>query len=167
MVMKKKFISASNWLLSLTMAAVGFSGCSGGMVMYGTPSANFKVSGKVTDVDGRGIAGIEVTTEAESLQSEEPRYITDLEGRYCLNYESFPTYDTVLFWFRDIDAELDGSFVSRSAPVRFQSYLGTSGSWYRGKAEAVLDVVMEAEPEVDANVPWIVDSVSGANTVSQ
>ena len=58
---KSKFLKVTNRVLAGVLLLLGFSGCHRyGPDEYGTPHADFEVSGKVTDSSGNGLNGIRV-----------------------------------------------------------------------------------------------------------
>ena len=66
--MKAKLSNASQWILTAIISLLGFSACSGSLSneqpdMYGTPTADYKAEGSVTDEEGNPIEGIKVKVE--------------------------------------------------------------------------------------------------------
>ena len=67
--MKAKLSNATQWILTAIISLLGFSGCSKEeemLCMYGTPTADYKAEGVVTDEDGNPIEGIKVRVELQS-----------------------------------------------------------------------------------------------------
>lgn len=64
--MKAKLSNATQWILTAIISLLGFSGCSKEeqmVCMYGTPTADYKAEGSVTDEEGNPIEGIKVKVE--------------------------------------------------------------------------------------------------------
>ena len=64
--MKTKLSNAAQWILTAIISLLGFSGCSKEepmVCMYGTPTADYKAEGSVTDEEGNPIEGIKVKVE--------------------------------------------------------------------------------------------------------
>jgi len=99
--MKKKIWKVSNALLSGILTLLGFS-CAGShereLDMYGSPSASYRVVGKVTDESGKPIEGIQVKV----MRGMAPDYEvfdtveTDNQGNYATKQ------------FEDMDLDYDG-----------------------------------------------------------
>ena len=64
--MKTKLSQLTQWLLTTVIALLGFSSCDplDHPVMYGSPTADYKAEGVVTDEDGNPIEGIQIKVEA-------------------------------------------------------------------------------------------------------
>ena len=57
----RKLIRGTNWALAGLLSLLGFSGCDKIFQMeYGSPMANFKVTGRVTDEEGRPLSGVRI-----------------------------------------------------------------------------------------------------------
>ena len=57
----RKLIRGTNWALAGLLSLLGFSGCDKIFQMeYGSPSADFKVTGRVTDEEGRPLSGVRI-----------------------------------------------------------------------------------------------------------
>lgn len=73
--MKAKLSNATQWILTAIISLLGFSGCSKEeemLCMYGTPTADYKAEGVVTDEDGNPIEGIKVRVELQSYINNSP-----------------------------------------------------------------------------------------------
>ena len=59
--LNRKLIRGTNWALVGILSPLGFSGCDKIFQMeYGSPMANFKVTGRVTDEEGRPLSGVRI-----------------------------------------------------------------------------------------------------------
>lgn len=123
-------------------AVFAASGCSeeGGYAEYGSPSAEYHISGRVTDADtGQPVPGIEVrffvarpdTTDAEGRWSFDGRH------PYCMN-------DCALE-VTDIDGDTNGRYLTHVEPLDLVQ-TGDGEGWYRGRFEQS-NVQVELQPE--------------------
>lgn len=135
--MKRRVIKVSSYVLGLLLSALGFTSCNGGgnLSMYGTPSADFVVSGKVTNSANAPIPDIQV-----SIQREETK--TDAQGNYVLKNSGFSFPGDLEIKFTDIDAELNGSYETKEVieEVESSDYVGGDESWYSGKVTKTVNV---------------------------
>ena len=59
--LNRKLIRGTNWALAGILSLLGFSGCNGLIrVEYGSPNADYKVSGRVTDEQGTPVPNVKV-----------------------------------------------------------------------------------------------------------
>ena len=137
--MKRKLIKISSSVLALFLSILGFSSCgdnSEETCMYGTPSADFAISGKVTDSKNNPIKNIQISTDTDTTK-------TDSEGKYLLNIDrGFPT--DLKLEYKDIDKEENGSFDTKEVVEKFDSsdFVDGDGSWYEGKATRTVNVTL-------------------------
>ncbi len=141
-ILEIKFLKAYNAIIVALMALLGFSNCTDPRDEYGSPSATFKVNGKVTDLlTSRAIQDIKVLMQGDSTQ-------TDAEGRFSLSQVSFPTDQTFVIQFKDIDGAANGGqFQLKDTLVEFKDpqFINGDGSWYAG--ETSLEFNLNLEPE--------------------
>lgn len=109
-----------NRLSYLVLALLGFAGACDkekgeeSLVMYGTPRADLRVQGKVTDAAGKPIKGIKVSSNSYL----ETAVLTRLDGTYDLSEEQLET--KLHLTFTDIDGpENGGEFVQKSQEITF------------------------------------------------
>ncbi|MGE4289988.1 MAG: radical SAM-associated putative lipoprotein [Salinivirgaceae bacterium] len=141
---ERKFLSTYNLILTALLSMLGFSNCT--IVEpkdeYGSPSATFKVNGKVTDLlTNRAIQDIKVLMQGDSTQ-------TDSEGRFSLSQVSFPADQSFVIQFKDIDGAANGGqFQPKDTLVEFKDpqFTNGDGSWYQG--ETSLELNLNLEPE--------------------
>ena len=140
----KRFIY---WLLTM----LGFSsmvGCDGDINqhadMYGTPTADYEVKGKVLDADGDPIKGIKVILKhLSSLNILNSQSLAD--GSYTLSTKLMTT-NKLLLTAQDIDgAENGGEFEEKTVELDFSKieYTGDKGAWYSGKKSLEQNIVLE------------------------
>ena len=143
--MKKKFIKVSSYVLTLALSALGLTSCDkiNPPCMYGSPSADFAISGKVTDRENKPIQNIEISTKYITTQ-------TDVNGDYLLNIDrGFPNDFEVTF--TDIDGSENGSFETKETLEIFEEsdYVGRDGSWYKGKVTRTTNVTLTEEKVIE------------------
>jgi putative lipoprotein (rSAM/lipoprotein system) len=168
-----KLIGRINWVLAGLISLLGFSSsCSsnpfddGGVVEYGTPRADFIVSGKVTNTNGQGLSGIRVVVPKvdhhqratssfipdQGVITQEVRdtFYTQENGDFNYYYTGFPTNDSINIHMKFEDTAETVRFETDFAKVAFfQSDLnGGDGKWFYGRAEKKIDVKLRnAESE--------------------
>ena len=130
----------------LALALLGFAtACDKKPVdMYGTPRADFRARGKVSDNEGRPIRGIQVRSEAY----EGREILTSEDGSYDISGSMFP--NRMRLTFTDIDGpDNGGEFLERAVDVKFTQDDRTGkgdGSWYSGSfAREGSDVTLEVK----------------------
>lgn len=148
--MKKRFIKASNYALGVLLVSIGFSSCkgggSGGMSMYGTPTADYEISGKVTDLNNNPIEGINVSHPFSfTPPGEQKGVITDTDGNYKLNVRAFP--GTLELKIEDIDGVENGEYQTKEIKELFENsdYTEGDGSWYEGKTTRTVNIKLTEE----------------------
>lgn len=112
------------------------------LVMYGTPRADFRAQGKVTDSEGNPIKGIRVRSQEDGGKG----ILTAEDGGYDISGSMFPGH--VQLTFTDIDGpDNGGEFTERAVDVKFTQDDRTGkgdGSWYSGSfAREGIDVTLE------------------------
>lgn len=156
--MKIKFISVYSRILSFLLVLLGFSSCDnsndddgGGMVaMYGTPSANFVVKGKVVDDENKAVSGLKVAIgSVYNWSGTDKTYYadsinTDVDGAFKVSIMEFPKDQNFVIKYEDVDNEEDGLLKSVTDTVRFKNPSFTNGdnNWYSGEATKDLGTVV-------------------------
>lgn len=149
--MKHKIYSLTTQVISFILVILGFNACSGEIpTAYGTPTAKYKVNGKVVSEDAskKAIEGIQVVLIEDD---EEGRYkpylrgdtlLTDKEGNFHIERHDFPE-DNFKVKFKDIDGAANGSFREKEIKITFtkKDYKKGSGSWFKGTATKDLGTV--------------------------
>lgn len=140
--MKIKYLKLKNWLLAAIAPVLGMqtSCIFGGADEYGTPEADYKVKGMVTDVDGHPVPGINVSMfYAETT--------TDNDGRYEVGVRNLGI-DTAYVSFRDVDGADNGRFADTVGAVSFRDAHFEGGhGWYEGEATKTLDMTLRTLSE--------------------
>lgn len=136
----------------LLVWALGFSAaCSEDdpvVCMYGVPHLDAEIKGRVTDVAGNPIPGIEVGLVGDPGASVVDPTTTDAEGCYAVSGRVFAPNPTLRF--ADVDGEANGGlFATREMTVELSErdrIRRGDGSWYMGVyAREGVDVRLEAE----------------------
>ncbi|MBR1784251.1 MAG: radical SAM-associated putative lipoprotein [Bacteroidales bacterium] len=147
--MKIRFLKFRQWLLVTLMGALGVSGCHSGKklaepqhddtpvavpddeparLMYGVPTMQFRVSGRVTGEGGRPVGDIKVNLlerdmplddaslgdypDALGRWLDENQVSTDDDGRFELRVSGRPQREVTLL-VRDADGELNGNYADQ------------------------------------------------------
>ena len=136
--LNRKLIRGTNWALAGLLSLLGFTGCGKDnngdgeiSVEYGSPSANFKVLGRVTNEQGQPLGGMRV------VASE----VTAVWGKGPKQCYSGLLRDTVY-------TASDGTFVriySTFLAVGFakDDLKGDDRGWYLGAAEKQINVTLK------------------------
>lgn len=180
--MKVKFLKLKNWLLVSLMGALGLSGChchkkaaqaeveadtievrDRGEVrlMYGVPTMNFQLRGKVTDANGRPISGIKVNmlergmeVQGTELQGDPARVkeflentavTTDSRGHFALENSGIPQ-EQVRLLVRDVDGTENGSLQDRLVEIEVTPDAvdrTNAGGWNQGTFRKEVKINME------------------------
>lgn len=157
-VIKFKCLKTYNALIVFLISFLGFaSSCDplGGKTMYGSPSANFIVKGKVGTAINSPIAGIKVEMSMEiNNGTEKVSYLlntassAESTGIYKVTgYGQWPGDKTFMLKFTDIDGALNGEFETLDTTVVFKDpkFTGGDGNWYEGQAEKEVNVKLKAK----------------------
>ena len=162
--MKQNILSFYSRLLSACFVLLGFgtcvTGCNNMMDMYGSPSASFKVVGKVVSAEGKApVKGIRVVMVENFGEGEDSPYLrgdttyTDSEGKFETK-QGGPPLDESRFKvkFQDIDGEENGLFEDKEQTIEFKNsdFKNGDGHWYRGEALKDMGSV-ELKPKKEEN----------------
>lgn len=157
--MKMKFNALLTKFFGVMLALLGFASCDRvgiGLDMYGSPHADFKALGTVTDEAGKPVKGIRVAIRQHRHFSsvgldrkdwyEDDTLFTDADGRYQLRREIPVVPEDVTVVFEDIDGEENGGLFQEAEvkPVVSQSKKGDN-HWYNGMFEARADVALQKQ----------------------
>jgi putative lipoprotein (rSAM/lipoprotein system) len=145
---------------AMLLALLGIGGCQDlpeeeeMRLMYGTPTAQFSVKGKVTDEKGNAIQGLQVILGNRFYDNSSVTYdhhyfpvdtlTTDSDGVYQFESSRISPIENLQVDVNDIDgAAGGGEFNSATTVVRNIEYKDGNG-WYRGKADIkVSDIKLE------------------------
>lgn len=127
--------------LLLTLLGFASAACKEPVDMYGTPRADTRVQGKVTDKSGNPIPGIQVRSDGN--ESKETR--TSSDGSYDISTVEFSPETQLVFTDTD-GPENGGQFAEKSVEVTFTEADRTEkgDGWYKGSfARTGVDVTLE------------------------
>ena len=144
----KKIITKSLSILGFTIPMFGCDA----PVMYGTPSADYEIKGKVLDADGDPIKGIKVEVQTYVVRPEpvtiQRKFSLD-DGTYDASVQTFPVSKLRLV-AQDVDgAENGGEFEEKTVELDFSKieYTGDKDAWYWGKKSLEQDIVLEEKTD--------------------
>lgn len=132
------------WICSLIMTALGFAGCSDDEDTivadeYGTPTADYKYMGTVSDQNGKPIEGIKVTLVGHNALTSSKKvaeFTTNKEGKFESEVYSETQATVTVIEFADIDGEENGGeFVGTTittSQMQTTKVKDGDGGWYRG-----------------------------------
>ena len=141
------------WICSIILTALGFTGCSDDPSImaaeYGSPHADYKYMGTVTDKEGNPIEGIKVTLVGSSHKVSGPEvavFTTNKDGKFESEYYNEMNTSIYKIDFTDTDGELNGGeFASTSIKTSEMESTQTKENdthdkWYRGQFERKAEV---------------------------
>ncbi len=118
---------------------------------YGTPHADFSVSGKVVGEEGRLLKGIRVVlTNPGGYQSAADTTYTASDGKYMLDYHGiFPFHDpTLTIEAADVDGGENGQYKKKVVKFAPKPFNGGDG-WYEGESHNTVDFKLTAGVDED------------------
>ena len=161
--------------LSYVLALLGFAGCTrieppmygtpdmyGPLpVEYGTPHADFRVSGMVRDENGQPLKGIRVAIVSEDLAraywegrtsvGPNDTLYSDASGKFGRDYSAtmFGAPGKMELKFEDVDgAENGGEFSTGSQVVtQFDQIKKPDGRWYQGAYQAEVNQTLKKKED--------------------
>lgn len=122
------------------------------VLLYGTPHADFIISGEVKSAtDGQAIP--EIIVEVRKEYNEETGLVRVLietgfsedNGKYSVKIGDDPDDQTYQLRFADTDGALNGEFESLDTTVIFRDpkFTNGDGSWFRGVAEQEINIKLK------------------------
>lgn len=178
--MKVRFLKLKSWLLMSVMGALGLSGCHSHKqlaepeetqptvkerqeirLMYGVPTMNYRISGKVMDAQGKPVKdvrvnmleyGIEATADTVYGDPENVRnYLentsvkTDKKGRFVIEENATPR-EEVRILVRDVDGSENGAYKNQLIHMKVDNESidkSNAGGWNRGSFKKEIDIKLE------------------------
>lgn len=128
--------------------------------MYGTPTMEYRVSGKVADSrTGEPIEGIQVGYR--NLSNGPQTTLTTDNGEFVVEGNGYPS-ENIKLQFEDIDEEHNGWYFPKEIEVDLVKAENGDGAWFTGiyVADGVL-VKLEADQPAEYGVPIVEFSVRG------
>lgn len=158
-IFKHKCLRCYNSFIIFLISFLGFaSSCDilGGKAMYGTPSADFLIKGKIEDASANvPLKGIKVVMEMNFGSVSDPYIIkkdstfsSAVDGSYQVIAKSESAGDQKInLRFTDIDGTNNGQYKSLDTTIVFQNlkFSNGSGSWDKG--ETVKEVNIKLQPK--------------------
>lgn len=138
----------SNRAILALLATLGFaSACKDAVVMYGTPTATFKIKTNVKDkATNAPIKGIEVTAKIDKNSSQYRPIITDASGNVVLENSFFPVDVDVKVIAHDIDGAANGQYKDDSTVVSIKANELQGGSgWSSGSVEKEVTITLSED----------------------
>ena len=129
------------WALGLLGIGAALSSCNkiedivgGNLCMYGTPTMDYEIKGKVVDaMSGKAIKGIKI--DRPYSYGDAPINTTDSDGKFTITGSAFPR-DTLHLIATDIDGSDNGSYSDEKVVVSLKKVGKGDNSWYSGKYAA-------------------------------
>jgi len=153
--MRTKVRNLLNAIAGTILAMLGFSSSSCEKIVdapdeYGTPSADYKVLGTVTDTDGKPVKGIQVAIELKDKESSEVASLkdtvyTDASGIYESSRNDWPGMISATVAFNDVDGEENGGKFGSVTVTSELKQTKEGGHWYKGAYEAEIGAVLKPE----------------------
>ena len=144
----RPFIKGTNWALVGLLSLLGFAGCGQdeeGVVEYGSPHADYKIKGKVTNEAEVPLSDIQVEIQFDSYPNANT-IKSNKQGEFEWKETLFPRSQTIKVITTDIDGEANGgAFESDTTEVIFtrEDLKGGGGSWYEGSAEKSIQIKLK------------------------
>lgn len=157
--MKVKFYHWYNFLLGALLSVVGYGCSSDGdePVMYGSPVADYQISGVVTDENGNPVEGIKASLNHVDVKDGEVKVgyekqstKTDAEGRYTMDVKNVEGgIGTTGLQMEDVDGEEHGGTFKKKVVLIDASEVKLvapgHGAWDMGTFAVKQDVSLEKE----------------------
>ena len=154
---KRQRAALFSGIISFTLSALGFASCDDFndnkeepiILMYGVPSAEFKIIGKIVAEDTKRavrdlqISVVEYSTWTdhagiyyENQSSDTLRTKTNADGSFSLNHHSFPNAKKYIYLIEDVDGDANGRFQTKKDSILFKNpkYKDGDGAWFDGTA---------------------------------
>ena len=158
--MKQKVNNLWTWILGGLLGLLGFSSCD--VIVpkceYGTPHADYKVIGEVTDEAGKPVEGIRVVVASAGLKHEDAQWYndtlyTDRNGKVnetLYHFGWFGDVNKMEVELADVDGPEHGSFetkVLKSGDFSFIQTQKGDNHWYDGEYTLEMKSKLKAKSE--------------------
>lgn len=141
--MLKYILAFQSKVLIFLMGLLGLTTCSNeeAVVMYGTPTATYKVTGTVINEEDQPIQNIravitDVPVDKEWQTAKDTAY-TNSSGEFHLSKDGFPLNEVNLaIELTDIDGKENGEYKTKNNTIifKFSELSGGDSSWNKGTA---------------------------------
>ncbi len=140
--MKTIFLRIFNFILVPVLACFGVSATKQVMCMYGVPSGEFQILGRVENLKSKPIRKIEV--EVQDMRGNSLGVTTTMkDGIFQIDYKGWP-HNEVYLISRDVDGRRNVAYQSDTTLVKLDY---PKQGWNQGKALAEQNVVLKYKSE--------------------
>lgn len=140
--MKIKLLRFLNFVIFAILSCFGISSTKQVMAMYGVPSGEFQLSGRVENLKSKPVRKIEV-----EVQDNQQRILgvtsTEKDGSFQFDYKGWPHQEIYLI-SRDKDGWRNGSYRSDTTIVKLDY---PQQGWNKGKASATQNITLKYKSE--------------------
>lgn len=124
-----------NTILTALLSLLGY-GCSSensmemygtAILMYGVPSAEYQISGTVTNDNGQSVQGIKTsvkqisTYEGKTQASCIDSVMTDANGHYNVDVHIFPMNKEIKLLVEDVDGDANGAYQNDTIDIDYNN----------------------------------------------
>lgn len=159
--MKSALRKGWKYLLGGIMALLGFGSCNkekildngGTYVMYGQPTAHYRVIGTVKDASKKPVKGIRVVIAPDDSPWSHDTLYTDASGRFekdQLKYTWPDEMKNVTVRFEDVDGAENGSYRTKElkrSDIQVKQTDKGKGAWFQGGFTVTAEAVLEKEDQ--------------------
>lgn len=127
-------------VLSGILVLLGFTACSNGECMYGSPTGHYEIKGTVTDSNGAPVKDAEIivrTLDKNNISTLYPGVTTDNNGDYTLKASGWPSRE-----LRVVCHPIEETLEPDSTEINVKLE-GAKGEWDYGTAKATVDFTLK------------------------
>ncbi len=140
--MKTIILRVFNFVIFSILSCFGVSSSDQVMAMYGVPSGEFQVSGRVKNLKSKPIRNIEV--EVQDVHNKTLGVATTTkDGAFEVDYKGWP-HQTVCVIARDVDGRRNGAYQSDTILVNLDY---PKQGWNQGKAKVDRNITLKYKSE--------------------
>ena len=158
--MKVRFNRWYNSILTGLLSLLGY-GCSSEnslemygtpVLMYGVPSAEYKISGTVTNDNNEAVQGIKtslknvINYEGKKTVFGIDSVMTDAAGHYDVTLKGFPHNNEIKLMVEDVDGEANGAYQNDTIDIKYndaQLIKEGTGTWDSGTFTIKQDIKLK------------------------
>jgi len=148
---KRTLIEGTNWALAGLLGILGFNSSCDPVDEYGTPHANYKISGHVTNSAGEVIKGIHIELEEPPYSSYLAHAYTNEKGEYEIERETTGRTDGFRLFVSDVDGKENGSYKNDTIKVTIEDkdYYDKGKDWNVGNASKKVNIILKEKVSTD------------------
>ncbi len=161
---KNKLSILYSGIITFALSALGFTSCDDLSLdkedpiicMYGVPTAQFKISGKVSSSETKSpvreikVSLFESTTwkDDAGIYYENPGVTlttqTATDGSFSFTYDGFPADKKYVYLLEDVDGDANGRFLTKKDSVLLTNpkFNDPQGAWNSGRTEKDLGTLL-------------------------